>query len=86
MMEFMAHVETGSAHIARMGGTPRVMQSLVGAHPMTVIIPIGFADLDAYGEFADKSAADEQFQAFWAEVMMNPTADMIRSVVSINIS
>ena len=43
-------------HIERMGGTPRALQSVVGAHPMTTLVAVTFEDLDAYGACADKTA------------------------------
>jgi len=85
-MEFGAHIETGVGHISRMGGNPRVMQTIIGLHPISTVISVGFADLDAYGEYADKSAADEQFNGFMTEILTNPTADLIRSGLYINIS
>jgi len=44
-----------------------------------------FVDLDAYGEFADQQGADEQFQNFWMEVSANPSADLIRSGIYMNL-
>jgi len=85
-MEFAAHVETGAGHIARLGGHPRVLQTTIGLHPLSTLISVSFADLDAYGEYADKSAADEQFAGFMTEIIANPTADLIRSGLYINIS
>ncbi len=85
MASFIGHVTTASDHIARLGGSARVMQSLVGEHPLSAIVAIGHADLDAYGEFADKQAADEQFQAFWMEVSANPSADLLRSGIYVNL-
>jgi hypothetical protein len=86
LMDFMGNVMTSFAHISRLGGVPRAMQSLVGAHPMTVLVTTSFADLDAYGAYADAIAGDEQWLAFWAGVMGDPTADLIRSGLYANIS
>ena len=86
MVEFIGNIETATGHIERLGGYTRSMQSVIGANPLTMLVSIGHADLDSYGEFADKSQADEQFQAFWGEVMMNPSAELIRSGVYLNIS
>ncbi|HEC08530.1 MAG TPA: hypothetical protein ENI86_03055 [Acidimicrobiales bacterium] len=86
MAAFVGQVQIGAAHFIRMGGIPRVMQSVVGQHPMTVLIAVGHADLDAYGEFADTQASDEEFQAFWMEGSSNPNADLVRSGIYLNIS
>lgn len=81
LADFMGKVIESVPHIERMGGTPRVMQSVIGALPMTVSIAVTFADLDAYGAYADTIAGDDQWQAFWAGAMADPTADMVRAGV-----
>ncbi len=86
LMDFMGNVMTSMPHMVRMGGSPRVLQSVIGAHPMTTLVSVGFADLDAYGAYADRIAADEQWQAFWAGAMATPSADLIRSGLYRNIS
>jgi hypothetical protein len=86
MMDFMGNVMSSMPHVVRMGGSPRALQSVIGAHPMTTLVSVGFADLDAYGAYADKTASDEQWQAFWAGAMADPSADMIRSGLYLNIS
>lgn len=84
--DFVGKVMESYEHIERMGGTPRAMQSVVGAHPMTTMVAVTFEDLDAYGAYADETASDAQWQAFWADSMADPTADMIRSGLYANIS
>lgn len=86
LMDFIGNVMTSIPHIERMGGTTRVLQSVIGLHPMTTLVVTAFADLDAYGEYSDKIAGDEQWQAFWAGAMADPTADLIRSGLYLNIS
>lgn len=86
IMDFMGNVIASFDHIARLGGAARAMQSIIGAHPMTVLVTVGFADLDAYGAYTDAIGSDEQWQAFWGAVMADPTADLIRSGVYLNIS
>ena len=83
--DFMAKVLESVPLIEKMGGQPRVLQSVVGAYPMTVMIGVAFADLDAYGAYADRIAADPEWQAFWAGAMLDPTANMVRSGVYVNI-
>jgi hypothetical protein len=85
-MDFMGNVMTSFGHITRLGGAPRALQSVIGRHPMTVLVSIGFADMDAYGAYSDATAGDEQWQAFWAGVLSDPTADLIRSGLYVNIS
>lgn len=84
--DFVGHVMEATPHIERLGGAVRVMQSLLGAHPLTMMVSTTFADLDAYGAYNDAVATDEQFQAFWAGVMTDPTADIVRSGMYMNIS
>jgi hypothetical protein len=86
LVDFMANVATSIPHIERMGGTPRQMQCLIGAHPMTALITTTFADLDAYGEYSDTLATDDQWQGFWAGAMADPTADLLRTGLYLNIS
>lgn len=86
LVDFMTNVATSIPHIERMGGTPRQMQCLIGAHPMTALITTTFADLDAYGEYSDTLATDDQWQSFWAGAMADPTADLLRTGLYLNIS
>ena len=84
--EFVTKVMESQEHVRRMGGTPRALQSVIGAHPMTTLVVVTFEDLDAYGAYADKTASDAAWQEFWAGAMADPTADMIRSGLYVNIS
>ena len=86
LADFVANVVTSVPHTERMGGLTRTMQSVIGAHPMSMLITTTFADLDAYGAYADKLAGDEQWQAFWAGAMADPSGDLIRTGVYVNIS
>jgi hypothetical protein len=85
LMDFMAKVTESFAHIERMGGRPRAMQSVVGAHPMTTLVSTAFDDLDAYGAYADAVAADAAWQEFWLGALSDPTADMIRSGIYVSL-
>jgi hypothetical protein len=84
--DFVGNVMTALPHIERLGGSPRVMQSLVGAHPMTILVSTTFADLDAYGAYSDATSTDQAWQDFWAGAMADPTADIVRSVLYMNVS
>ena len=86
LMDFVGNVMTAVKLIERMGGRSRAMQSLIGLHPLTVLVTTGFADMDAYGVYANTTATDEGWQAFWAGAMADPTADLIRSGLFVNIS
>jgi hypothetical protein len=86
LMDFMGNVMTSIPHVERLGGTTRVLQSLLGAHPMTTLVTTSFADMDAYGAYSDKVTADQEFQQFWAGVMTDPTADLVRTSLMMNIS
>jgi hypothetical protein len=84
LMDFLAKVTESFAHIERMGGRPRAMQSVIGAHPMTTLVSTAFDDLDAYGAYADTIATDADWQEFWMGALSDPTADMIRSGIYVN--
>ncbi|HMK10389.1 MAG TPA: hypothetical protein VK461_02275 [Acidimicrobiales bacterium] len=86
MADFMSNVTTAVGHISRLGGAPRVMASIFGAHPLTVLVSVGLTDFDAYGAYADAVAGDEQFQTFWAGALANPSAELIRSGLYLNLS
>lgn len=81
LMDFMGKVMEALPHIERMGGSPRVLQSMVGAHPMTTTVSVTFGDLDAYGAYSDTLARDQQWQDFWADALSDPTAYIVRSGV-----
>ena len=84
LVDFMAKVTESFGHVERMGGRPRAMQSVIGAHPMTTLVSTAFDDLDAYGAYADTIATDKEWQAFWMGALSDPTADMIRSGIYAN--
>ncbi|NNE72790.1 MAG: hypothetical protein HKN26_03930 [Acidimicrobiales bacterium] len=84
--DFIANVMEATPHIERLGGAVRTMQSLVGAHPMTVLVSTSFSDLDSYGAYADAVGVDSGFQDFWAGVMTDPTGDIVRSGLYLNVS
>ncbi len=86
LVDFMGNVATSIPHIERLGGVARTMQCLIGAHPMTALVSTTFADLDAYGEYADKIATDDQWQSFWADALADPTADLVRTGLYLNVS
>jgi hypothetical protein len=86
LTDFMGQLATGLGHISRIGGAPRAMQSLIGAHPLTVLVTVGFADIDAYGAYSDATTTDEQWQTFWAGALANPSAELIRSGLYLDIS
>lgn len=85
LADFMGKVAESVPHIERMGGAARTMQSIVGRYPMTTMISTAFADLDAYGAYSDQTASDAEWQAFWAGALNDPTADLIRTGVWLNI-
>jgi hypothetical protein len=86
LVDFLGKVAAAAPMIERMGGAVRTMQCLVGRYPMTTLVSTSFADLDAYGAYADRTAADAEWQTFWAGALSDPTADIVRSGVYLNIS
>ena len=83
---FVGKVIESMAHTERLGGRSRPMQSLVGSHPMTMMVATTFADLDAYGAYSDAVATDAGWQAFWAGAMKEPTAELVRTGLYVNMS
>lgn len=86
LADFIGKVGQAVPLIERMGGAARVMQCLIGRYPMTVMVSTSFADLDAYGAYSDRVASDAEWQAFWADALSNPTADLIRTGLYLNVS
>lgn len=84
LAEFVNQVMTAVPHIERLGGSVRTMQSVVGAHPMTVMVSTTFPDIDAYGAYSDATSSDQAWQEFWAGAMADPTADIVRSGLYMN--
>jgi hypothetical protein len=79
LMGLIENIGQARPHLERLGGAVRVLNCMAGKYPMTLTVSVGFEDLDHYAEYADKFAVDEQFQAYWAGVMADPTATLIRS-------
>lgn len=86
LVDFMGKVAASVPHMERLGGNPRTMQCLLGAHPMTALVTTSFADLDAYGAYSDAIATDDQWQSFWADALSDPTADLVRTGLYLNTS
>jgi len=70
----------------RMGGRSRPMQSIVGSYPMSMLVATTFADMDAYGSYADTANTDPEWQTFWQGAMSDPTADLLRTGLYVNMS
>lgn len=79
LMGLVDNIAQAKPHLERLGGAVRVLQCQSGKFPMTLTVSVGFEDLDHYAEYADKFAVDEQFQSYWASVMADPTATLVRS-------
>ena len=84
--DFVGKVMESASHVERMGGSTRALQIVVGSHPLTIMVVNGFADLDAFGAYSDRSAADAEWQAFWNTALNEPTADLVRSGIYVNIT
>lgn len=86
MEDFVGKVVESTAHVARLGGLARPLQSVIGQHPMSMLVATTFADLDAYASYTDTLATDAGWQSFWADAMKDPSADLIRSGLYVNMS
>jgi len=86
MEDFVGKVVESVGHVTRLGGLSRPMQSMIGMHPMSMLVATSFADLDAYAAYSDALASDAAWQSFWADTMKNPSADLLRSGLYVNMS
>ena len=86
MEAFVGNVLKSMPISERMGGLSRPMQSIVGSHPMSMMVATTFADLDAYGAYSDAAQTDAEWQGFWADAMSDPTADLVRSGLYVNMT
>lgn len=80
---FIEQVIEASGHLTRLGGTVRVLQCLMGKYPMSVVVAVSYEDLEHLGLFNDKLSVDEQWNAFWAGVMADPTGDLVRTQIAV---
>jgi hypothetical protein len=65
----------------RLGGSVRVWQSNFGGQPLTFIYTIEVGSWKAFGEFGEKLQSDPEWQKFWAEAAVKPSADQLQSSV-----
>ena len=86
LADFIGKVGEAVPLIERMGGAVRTMQCLIGRYPLSVLVSTSFADLDAYGAYSDRTTSDAEWQAFWAGALSEPTADLIRTGLYLNVS
>ncbi|WP_164157117.1 hypothetical protein [Sandarakinorhabdus rubra] len=77
--QLMAHIQSSLAHLTRLGGRARVLQCTEGAHPMTIMVTLAFPSLEALGAHRDAMNSDANWQEYWAGVMANPSAQLVRS-------
>lgn len=75
----MEHIQASLGHLTRLGGRARVMQSTEGANPMTILVTLAFPSLEALGAHRDAMNSDAKWQEYWAGVMANPSAQLVRS-------
>lgn len=74
---FIEHAAQGRKLLERHGGEVRVWQVQLGAQPGIVSVVVSHEDMRAYGEYAMKLQADEEWQRFLAEIRANPAADLV---------
>lgn len=55
----------------------RVSQTLSGGNSGTVTIMFAFESGEKYGKFLDMWATNEEYQALWAKVTSNPSAELV---------
>jgi hypothetical protein len=86
MEDFVGNVIGSGVHVARLGGVSRPLQSVIGMHPMSTLVATTFTDLDAYAAYTDSLATDSEWQSFWAGAMKDPSAELLRSGLYVNMS
>jgi hypothetical protein len=80
LAEHMAAAATAKAHIVRLGGMARTVQSF-GRADSTITTLIGFEDFTHYGEFGEKLDVDEQWASFWIGMSADPPGEQVESAV-----
>lgn len=78
----MENITASLSHIKRHGGSPRILNCIEGAYPMTLGVSVGFESLSAAGAHFDALNADAAFQSYWTGVMANPTAQLVRTMTA----
>ena len=86
MNDFVGNVIDSMPHIERMGGVARAMQSLIGSHPLTMLVTTAFPDLDAYGAYADKTADRRAVADVLVRGHERSLRRLVRSGLYVNIS
>ncbi len=81
VQEFVANLETAKKIHERLGAQVRVWQNTFGGQPMTVSYVIQHASWEDFGKFGQKMNDDSEWQQFWANALLNPTADMLDNSV-----
>ncbi len=61
----------------RLGARIRVLQAGAGPRPGTITYILEFDDMVKLGEFAEKSNADQEYQAFIAKAGANPPFEIV---------
>ena len=74
---FIGQVAKAKEIHERLGATVNVAQTVVGGETMTIVYMMTFDSGVVYGAFIDALAKDGAWQAFWAEALKDPTADMV---------
>ncbi len=81
LQDFMARVATAKKIHERLGGKVRVWQSAFGGQPMALGYVIEHGSWKAFGDFGQKLEADSEWQKFWADALLHPSADLLQNNV-----
>jgi hypothetical protein len=79
--DFMANVATAKKIHERLGAKVRVWQTTFGGQAMTIGYVIEHGGWEAFGKFGAKLEADSEWQNFWSNALLKPTADLLQNSV-----
>ena len=81
IQDFVAQVATAKKIHERLGAQVRVWQTAFGGRPMSIGYVIQHESWEAFGHFGQKMSEDSEWQQFWANALLDPTAELIENSV-----
>ncbi len=79
--EFATDVVKARKIQERLGASVRVFQTNFGGQPLSFVYTAEVGSWKAFGEFGEKLSSDPEWQKFWTEATLNPSADLLQNSV-----
>ena len=79
--DFIAKVATAKKIHERLGGRVRVWQTAIGGRAQTIGYVVEHASWEEFGKFGAAMEGDNEWQQFWADALLDPTAEILESSV-----